>query len=180
MLATLILLSFLFVRDNKGKLIDRCIRLKNHMPIVFFFCYLSFIMVVTIFTRSITNPYSSIFQDFGLRSRENGINIEMVENVLLFIPYSYFFCLAFKAKANWKITTKISFYTSLFIELVQLVFWLGKFQLSDVLHNTIGGIIGYLIWKTIKTCKEKQVYHIIRTEIRNTRIRLTSWINNRK
>lgn len=40
----------------------------------------------------------------------------------------------------------VSFFTSLVIEGAQLLFWLGSFQLSDLFHNTLGGVIGWALW----------------------------------
>ena len=43
----------------------------------------------------------------------------------------------------------IAFLFSIFIEIVQLVTHRGWFDANDVLHNTLGAMIGYLIYKKV-------------------------------
>ena len=76
--------------------------------------------------------------------------VQAVENILFFIPISFFFYLAFFDIKDFNLNllkkvVKFSFLLSLFIELTQLILTLGTFQLSDIVYNTIGGIIGYIL-----------------------------------
>ena len=41
----------------------------------------------------------------------------------------------------------IQFELSLLVELLQLVFKVGSFDVDDLLLNTIGGLLGYLVYK---------------------------------
>ena len=156
-LTPLLILSFLFVRDNRGRVIKLLRSFIHHRSQFLFFLYAAFLLVVTIFARSTTNPYQSIFANFGFADPYYGINTEMVENIMLFIPYTYLYCCAFCPISPWRISLKVVIISSLFIEIFQLVFWLGEFQLSDLLHNTIGGIIGCAIWWFYSICKGKHM-----------------------
>ena len=40
-----------------------------------------------------------------------------------------------------------SFELSLLVELLQLVFKVGSFDVDDLFLNTIGGLLGYLVYK---------------------------------
>ena len=41
---------------------------------------------------------------------------------------------------------KIAFIFSVSIEMLQLLLWLGTFQLSDIFYNTVGGALGGLMY----------------------------------
>lgn len=77
----------------------------------------------------------------------------MALNVLLFIPLGYLSPLSF-AKINrcWKVLL-LGFTFSLLIETVQLITKLGWFDASDLLHNSIGALIGFGIFcRWLKGC----------------------------
>lgn len=70
----------------------------------------------------------------------------VILNILLFVPLGYLSPLSF-AKINrcWKVLL-LGFLFSLLIETVQLITRLGWFDASDLLHNTLGAVIGYGIY----------------------------------
>ena len=104
-------------------------------------------LVSTVFSRKITKPYGRVFNDFGIMV--NGkINREFLENVLLFIPCSFLYLQAFKPQKPMKSALVMVTFTTAFIELTQLLFWLGQFQISDLVHNILGGLIGIGVWLT--------------------------------
>ena len=73
-------------------------------------------------------------------------NNEIIENILLFIPLTLLFLNAFNPEKPWKASLILSACATGFIELSQLLFWLGEFQLADIFHNIIGGLVGCGIW----------------------------------
>ena len=86
---------------------------------------------------------------------ENGeIEREIIENILLFVP---FVILLFWALRKYILADtglgcliwtagRISFCMSLTIEILQLILRLGTWQISDLFYNTIGGVIGGIIY----------------------------------
>lgn len=95
-------------------------------------------------------PFKEIFRyEFGSRLFIKNI----IGNVLLFLPYGYFAADYLNSK---KIIT-VSFLTllvSITIELVQLN--IGRtFDIDDVLLNTLGGMLGYLLYRIIEKIKVK-------------------------
>lgn len=77
----------------------------------------------------------------------------IVGNILLFLPYGYFSSEYLKSK---KISTPciLTLIVSLTIELVQLN--IGRtFDVDDVILNTVGGILGYLLYRLIDKIKSK-------------------------
>lgn len=58
-----------------------------------------------------------------------------------------------KMKRSWKrilwYSGKIAFIFSISIEMLQLLLRLGTFQLSDLFYNTVGGVLGGLMYYTV-------------------------------
>ena len=67
-------------------------------------------------------------------------------NIFLFMPLGYLIPLSFSKVDRWWQVLLIGFPFSLLIETVQLITRLGWFDASDLLHNTVGAIIGYWIY----------------------------------
>ena len=65
---------------------------------------------------------------------------EVIANILLFIPFGF---LAGKLW-GWK-AIPLAAFLSFCIEAVQLVCKLGFFEFDDMIHNTAGAVIGYLV-----------------------------------
>ena len=74
--------------------------------------------------------------------------LEPFLNVVIFVPIGLY--LAFFLKNNRSFNTfVISFAMSFSFEMIQLVTLIGGFSYLDLLTNTLGGIIGYYIYKLI-------------------------------
>jgi len=72
---------------------------------------------------------------------------EILLNLLLFIPIGLL-C------GSWK-SVGFTAGFSLLIELSQLVSWRGLFEFDDIIHNTLGTVIGVAISIGIKKLREK-------------------------
>ena len=70
-------------------------------------------------------------------------------NILAFMPFGFLLPIVFKKLRNFWIVTIMSFLFSLFVETMQRTFYVGGFDVDDILLNTIGGFFGYLIFKLI-------------------------------
>lgn len=72
--------------------------------------------------------------------------LNIVGNVLAFVPFGAFLPI-FSARCRkfWR-TTYYSFELSLFVELLQLIFRVGSFDVDDLLLNTLGGMLGFLVY----------------------------------
>jgi len=66
-------------------------------------------------------------------------------NVILFLPLGMFLC-AVPKKTNLLICIVISAFTSLLIETLQFCFNLGCFDVDDLILNTAGGALGYILY----------------------------------
>lgn len=72
-------------------------------------------------------------------------------NVAAFIPCGFFLPIISRRSKKWYNTVLISFLFSLMVELIQLVSKVGSFDVDDLLLNTLGGVIGFILYKLIQT-----------------------------
>lgn len=85
--------------------------------------------------------------------------LNVMGNVIAFMPFGFLWPPLMDYKTNWFTTTLCAFLFSLFAESVQLFFKLGSFDVDDLLLNTIGGFLGYIIcilWKHWKGTNGKK------------------------
>lgn len=79
---------------------------------------------------------------------------EIVYNVLVFIPVGIYITML---KPEWSFVKKITpcFWVSLLFEVLQFIFAIGASDITDLIGNTLGGIIGigifYILQKIFKT-----------------------------
>lgn len=118
--------------------------------------YTCLILFRTIFCRQIWgNPIGDVLGNWSLHFSDGTLSTELIENIFLFIPFSMLVLWALEDKILkgrkdfLQIcygTIKISFLFSLGIELCQMVLRVGTFQISDLVTNTGGGLIGGIIY----------------------------------
>lgn len=83
---------------------------------------------------------------------EQKLTTECIENVIMMVPFSAVAMWTFEEKIGngWKKilcnSGKIAFIISISIEMLQLLLRLGTFQLSDIFYNTVGGVVGGLVY----------------------------------
>ena len=88
---------------------------------------------------------------------------EIIDNILVFIPLGIYICML---KEDWPILRKISvgFFISLGIEVLQFILAIGATDITDLLGNTLGGILGigvfYLFSKLFKN-KTNKIINIL-------------------
>lgn len=73
--------------------------------------------------------------------------LNLVGNVLCFMPFGFVIpVLAARYRSLGKMLI-LSFLASLLVETIQLFSKLGSFDVDDILLNTLGGVIGYLLFR---------------------------------
>lgn len=117
------------------------------------FVYFLFLLRIIIFKNGINSyayNYNLHFFDFINQWNNRGIDMTLLVNVLgnimLFVPLSIILLNYCKCLNNINIIF-INFFTSLSFELIQLSTGWGTFDVDDILLNTIGGIIGLIIYR---------------------------------
>lgn len=106
----------------------------------------------------------SVLMNAGIRETVNGekqLTTECIENVIMMVPFSAAVLWSFGKKIGngWKKilwqSGKITFIFSISIEILQLLLRLGTFQLSDIFYNTVGGMIGGLIYCAVMKARKR-------------------------
>lgn len=70
-----------------------------------------------------------------------------IENIIMYLPFGVLMPCCFSCMRSVGICVTAGFFSSVFLELSQLVTKRGYCQLDDVLTNTAGALIGWLIWR---------------------------------
>lgn len=70
-------------------------------------------------------------------------------NILIFVPYGFFVAMASERGRFWK-SIIYSFGLCLGVEIFQLLTKVGSFDVDDILLNTIGGFLGYLVFSFVR------------------------------
>lgn len=81
----------------------------------------------------------------GMRS----VLLNIVGNVAAFMPFGALLPVFSARGRRFRFTALYSFELSLFVELLQLISKVGSFDVDDILLNTIGGILGFALYKII-------------------------------
>ncbi len=82
--------------------------------------------------------------------------LNLAGNVLAFIPFGFMLPVLVRRMRTCLRTTVVCFLFSLVIETAQLIFMVGSFDVDDLLLNTFGGILGYLIFKLVLMIQKRR------------------------
>lgn len=80
---------------------------------------------------------------------------ELILNVLIFVPLGLYAGILFE---KWNFAKKVGLFSSIsfLLEVSQYMLGIGAFDITDIINNTLGGVIGLLIYKGIeKTFKNR-------------------------
>ncbi|MGI2326865.1 VanZ family protein [Planococcus sp. YIM B11945] len=71
-------------------------------------------------------------------------------NILIFVPLGIFLSFLFSRFRTFSKVMMIGFMVTVSIELLQFFLQLGQFDIDDILLNTIGALLGYFVYKSIR------------------------------
>lgn len=72
--------------------------------------------------------------------------LNLVGNVICFVPFGFVVpIMSNKQRGVFKITA-LTFFTSLLVELIQLMSKVGSCDVDDIILNTLGGFLGYVLF----------------------------------
>ncbi|MDR0874988.1 MAG: VanZ family protein [Clostridiales Family XIII bacterium] len=93
---------------------------------------------------------------------ENGVLIwrEIMNNILIFVPSGIYICML---KNEWSIARKLIPVIALTFtfEILQFIFALGRSDITDILGNTLGGIIGIGLYSLSFTILKSRTLKIV-------------------
>ena len=75
-------------------------------------------------------------------------------NILIFVPFGFFIAMASSSRSFFKALFN-SLGLSLCVEILQLVTRVGSFDVDDILLNTIGGMLGYIVFMICNLIRRK-------------------------
>ena len=125
----------------------------------------SMILFRTLLNRNLwLNPLSNVMGGWGIWETVNGeqkLTTQCIENVIMMMPFSAMVLWTFGEKIGnsskkilWQ-SGKIAFIFSISIEMLQLLLRLGTFQLSDIFYNTVGGVLGGLMYCAVMKVRKR-------------------------
>lgn len=89
-------------------------------------------------------------EQLGLES----VVVNLFGNVLAFVPYGMVLPMLSEKRRNIFLVTLLTFEFSLIIEVTQLLTKAGCFDVDDLILNTLGGALGYILYKILIGCKK--------------------------
>ena len=133
--------------------------------------YTMMILYRTVLCRVIWGgPLGDVIGTWTLYKEDGSLYTENIENVILFLPFSLLFLWVNREKKlkRFRIgeillkSTMIAFVFSITIETLQLFLKIGTWQLSDLFFNTLGGLLGgviyWICYRIKKRKSQKQHY----------------------
>lgn len=87
---------------------------------------------------------------------------EILLNVWVFVPFGAFLCMLSNKKSFLRLLL-IILLTTLCLEVAQYVFYLGSSDITDVIANTLGGLLGVGVFFALRAIFKQKVYPIINT-----------------
>lgn len=153
--------------DANKKSSERCplIRKGKHrvLSFVFFVLYFIVLFYLLFFSEEMGRTYTEREYHYNLMpfheirrfitySKVLGFKaviLNLVGNIAAFMPFGSFLPIYTKRCRNVWYTVFYSFELSLLVEILQLVFKVGSFDVDDLLLNTLGGLLGFLVYKAV-------------------------------
>lgn len=118
-----------------------------------YFVYLAFVVWVILLKFNITPADLPHLRNINLIPYGDSGNIngqldvrELVENILIFVPFGVYAGMLVKERSWWKVILAGAGF-SLILETLQYVFAIGASDITDVINNTLGAALGMLLWK---------------------------------
>lgn len=111
--------------------------------------YCTLVLSYTIFSREATGIAQYIMNPiwaYKLMPFNKSYRMEVVLNYILFIPIGFLTPRLIKSRKKYFLTIFHGFLFSAAIELTQLITTTGRFESEDILGNTIGTIIGAILY----------------------------------
>ncbi len=149
----LIFLSLLYLENWKGAV-------QQKGPVIFVCKMLlsltcSFIFVMTLFGRTTEGnydwelmPFESYYNAWTEGSME--IMLQILVNIAMYIPLGFLLPCCFRWFERYRHVLFVASVSSLLIELIQLIFKIGLFEVDDIINNILGAIIGIGLYTLLR------------------------------
>ena len=133
-----------------------------HLLFVFYLAALTWIILFKMAVSFDTIDHGILIPFKGAMITNGRINFsEMIDNILVFCPFGIYIGVLYR---RWNLSEKVlSFFSvSLIYEVLQYVLAIGRSDITDVIMNTVGGIVGLLIYSLLnKICRNERMTEIV-------------------
>ncbi len=120
--------------------------------------YLGVLAWSALLSRPMNSRESVDFFGFGFLLSLNPQNVcFVIENIIMFVPFGFLLPLVLRKIDSVPKSAAAGFCASLVLETIQLITGRGFFEVADILNNTIGFVLGYillLLFRRIKRSKK--------------------------
>lgn len=110
----------------------------------------------TVLFRNVSEGHNFIpfWSYYAIMDGQNGLLGENLMNVIIFVPIGLFLGMGFP-KCSWWILIGLGCFASISIEILQYIYKRGFSEIDDVIHNTLGCLIGYGLYLMVSICVRK-------------------------
>ncbi len=151
-------------------------RLLHKIAILLFVAYVTMLCYFLFFAESLDRNYINRVYQYNLIPFKEikrfwihrdvldtrAVMLNLMGNIVAFIPFGMLLPALFQKCRNFFLTVLFSMEFSLCVEVIQLVCKVGIMDVDDIILNTAGGIIGYIlywflsiIWRKINETEKK-------------------------
>lgn len=124
--------------------------IKHRTPLAFFLAYIFVIFCIAFLCREPGSRKDISLVLFETWGRTFHMHAMFIENIIMFIPLGVLLPILFrKFRSGWACVLT-GFTCSCSIEILQHITQTGFLQLDDVVTNTTGTLLGWLVWKAGK------------------------------
>lgn len=90
------------------------------------------------------------FNDWVYSNNSNLWLVNIIGNIIVFIPLGFFLPILFKKYKSFFKTIILVICFSLLVETLQYITHTGVFDIDDIILNSFGGILGYILFAILK------------------------------
>ncbi len=112
--------------------------------------YLFLVFAVTLLSRNVTPGMHYELRPFWSYAEWERLGEQVIANVIMFIPIGFLL----GREIGWKAVPAAALHSAA-IELLQLVTRRGLCELDDVIHNTLGAVIGVLLARIFESLLQR-------------------------
>lgn len=117
----------------------------RYSSILLFVEYVFLLFCSTVIFRSVGETRQYDFHPFWSYDRPE-LLVENIMNVVVFVPVGLMLGSLLRVKGSWLVALLIGCGISVTIEALQFFLMRGFSEVDDVIHNTLGCILGYSLW----------------------------------
>ena len=152
-------ISWVYKNGSQKQEKDNCINKKYRIAWILFIAYIIVIFQIVFFSRESGSRKEISLVLFETWGHSFHMHAMFIENIIMFIPFGVLLPIVFKqVRSGWKCVL-IGFLCSCGIEITQHIAQRGYLQLDDVVTNTVGMFVGWLIWKIYVSASKHGRFH---------------------